>query len=163
AAVTILFAVCSVTRRACRYSIYESATMDPPAYDVHPIAHAGPWPIWRALDDGEAHRIAVAAGWDGGGHNAYLYPLLGSHLQNRLVYVPMRADGRVQDVRLGSELTRAANLEAGLGRLESHRVDVLVLLAPPPFETGWALARPDVFTEVARSTDGASRAFRVNR
>jgi len=160
----VVFVACAASRirPISRYAIYADAGTDPPsAYDMHPLGYAAAWPIWKELDDGAPHRIAVTAGWDGSGHNAYLYPLLGSRLQNRLSYVPVRADGRVQSPRLAAELLAAADPEAWLHRLAARRIEFLVVLGPPPLEAGWVSRHPDTFTEVARSADGSSRAYRI--
>ena len=151
-------------RSDLRYRIYEAAASPRPAFDMHELyrGHAGAWPIWRALDDGAAHRVAVAAGWDGTGHNAYLFPLLGSRLQNVVLYVPVSRDGRVIDYREGEELSAAASHDAWTKRLVEQRVDVFVALGPaPPERLAWIERDPEHFAPLAASADGGCAAWSV--
>jgi hypothetical protein len=151
-------------RADLRYRIYEAASRPRPAFDMHELNrdYAGAWPIWRALDDGAPHRVAVAAGWDGTGHNTYLFPLLGSRLQNEVVYVPPTRDGRAIDYRRGEELSAAASHEAWMGRLVAERVDTFAALAPPPPErTAWIARDPGRFAPLAASASGESAAWSV--
>lgn len=151
-------------RADLRYAIYERASFPSPAFDMHELnrRYAAAWPIWKALDGAAPRRIAVAAGWDGTGHNAYLYPLLGSRLQNEVVYVPPTADGRPIDYRLGEELAAVASHEAWTRRLVEERIDVVVALAPPPPERiAWIERDPEHFEPLAASADGSSAAWTV--
>ena len=151
-------------RTDLRYAIYERASQPSPSFDMHELnrRYAGAWPLWRALDDGTPHRIAVAAGFDGTGHNLYLFPLLGSRLQNEIVYVPPASDGRVIDYRDEGAMTAAASHAAWTARLAEDRVDAFAALAPPPPERA-AWIEPDRahFQPLARSADGESAAWRV--
>jgi hypothetical protein len=151
-------------RAGLRYEIYERASRPAPAFDMHELNrdYVAAWPLWRALDEKAPHRIAVAAGWDGTGHNTYLFPLLGSRLQNEIVYVPPSRDGRAIDYRRGEELSAAASHEAWTQGLESRRVDAFVALAPPPPErAAWIERDPAHFEALAASADGSSAAWRV--
>ncbi|HJQ96956.1 MAG TPA: hypothetical protein VJ826_01520, partial [Candidatus Polarisedimenticolaceae bacterium] len=162
-AVPLLILLPSI-RADVRYAIYERASQPSPAFDMHELnrQYVGAWPLWRALDDGTPHRIAVAAGFDGTGHNVYLFPLLGSRLQNEIVYVPPSSDGRVIDYRSEREMTAAASHAAWSSRLSSAGVDAFAALAPPPPERA-AWIEPDRarFAPLARSADGESAAWRV--
>src|SRR5262249_31307103 len=115
-------------RRRTRYEIYAAAAATPPADDMHPLGYGGAGPSLRQLDGGTPHRVAVTAGWDGSGHNIYLSPLLGQNLQNRIFYIPVRADGEIADLRDAAELFRVADRDAWLRRLAESQIDVLVTL-----------------------------------
>lgn len=159
-------------RRAHRYRIYEAAATpwNPNnvwacAYDVHTLlgSSAACWPLWQHLDDGRGHRLAVTAGWDGVGHNWYTYPLLGSKLQNEVVYIPPTKDGRVIDYRLEPELLSEADFYAWLARLVEARVELVVSLPPAPIEDQWLRTRQDLFQPSITGMSGSGQAYRLNR
>lgn len=137
-------------RAQFRYPIYEAATSATPAYDLHALdPRFSSWRIWAFLDDGAPHRVAVAAGWGGMLQNCYLYPLLGSRLQNRVLYIPPTRSGAVIDYRKLPVLLHEADFDAWLRRLLEQEVDYVVTLSPPPPEEGmWILKRPDLFVPV---------------
>ncbi|MCG3129961.1 MAG: hypothetical protein FLDDKLPJ_00700 [Phycisphaerae bacterium] len=156
-----------------RYPIYAAAT-EGRAYDAHPLRsdYAASWTIWRHVDAVPADpgrsptpapslTIAVAAGFDGVGHNGFRYPFLGSRLSNKVVYVPPTRDGSVIDYRLGEELLGKADFEAWVGRLRDVGVDAVVTLPPRTIEEIWMTARSDVFEPVAEGVGGAARAWRL--
>ncbi len=120
-------------------------------------------PIWRALDDGQAHLVALAVGWNGFGDNSFRYPLLGSRLQNRIVYLPVTADGSVIDYRLRGEVTARADERTWLRRVRDSGVDVVVALGPAPPEAAWLAAHPERFELLAESSDGLHAAYVVRR
>jgi len=155
-------------RRRHRHAIYEAAA-DPvdPVFHMHalnPVSTAA-WPLWRALDDsGRSHRLAVTAGWDGLGHNWYRYPLLGSELQNRVLYVPVTADGGVVDYRETEEVSRRASLPAWLERLVEAEVDYVVSLAPRvTIEDYWMRSLPGIFPPALADPRAFHVAYRLDR
>jgi hypothetical protein len=121
-------------------------------------AYAGAWPIWRALDGPAPRRIALAAGWDGIGHNVLRYPLLGARLQNRVVYVPITRDGAIIDYERADEVQRHADADAWLARLDAQNIDVVVVLDPPPPEAAWIAERPASFDLIATGIAGTRHA-----
>lgn len=136
-------------RRSHRYEIWAAAS-DPasPTFHMHALGahYAAAWPIWKALDDPTGHRIAVTAGWDRVGHNWYRYPLLGSRLQNRVLYVPITGDGSIVDYRTPTEVGRRGDYRAWLERLVEARVDYVVSLAPRwTIEDQWMRNTPELF------------------
>lgn len=154
AASLVLLAVISVAalgaiRRPHRYALWAAAA-EPSAplfhlHRLHPV-YAAAWPLWRALDGDRSVRLAVTAGWDGVGHNWYRYPLLGSRLQNRVIYVPVTADGGVVDYRRGDEVEASAAFRPWLARLLEHEVDAVVSLAPRwTVEDAWMRRHPRLF------------------
>ncbi|HSB64538.1 MAG TPA: hypothetical protein VLJ18_10255 [Thermoanaerobaculia bacterium] len=155
----------SAIRSSFRYRIWQAAA-EGRAFDMHPLGreYMASVPIWRRLDDGVPRRLAVAAGWNGVGDNWYWYPLFGEYLQNDVVYVTPTEDGSIVDYRLGPELRRKAAFDAWIRRLVERRVDVVVLLAPPPpNESLWAKERSDLFAPLAVSRDARSAAFTFDR
>lgn len=166
AGVAGLAAVESV-RRDHRYAIYEAAadSVDP-LFHMHPIhrLYASAWPLWRALDDPSPRRLAVTAGWDGLGHNWYRYPLLGSRLQNRILYVPVTADGGIVDYRESDELARRASFAAWLERLVEAEVDHVVSLAPrTTIEDFWMRQATEIFEPAVAELRGLHVAYRFDR
>jgi hypothetical protein len=147
-------------RRASRMAIYAALCDQPPAFIVHGIkrAYAGAWPVWRALDGDVPWRIALAAGWDGIGHNVFRYPLLGSNLQNQVSYVPITRDASIVDYERADEVQRRADVDAWLARLVERQIDVVVVLDPPPPEAAWMEARPALFERIASGIPGTSHA-----
>jgi hypothetical protein len=141
--IAIAFGLSAIRQRS-RYEVYAAAD-DERSFDLHPIKYVSSWPIWMALDDGVAHRLAVTAGWDGTGHNWYRYPLLGSRLQNEVFYVPFTQDGSLVDYRLGPAAASRMRYEPWVVRLRERAVDVIVALPPLPPEADWMQQHPETF------------------
>jgi hypothetical protein len=152
-------------RGELRYRIFATHDSPEPAFQMHPLerSYASSFPIWRALDDGAPHRIALAAGWDGIGHNLFRHPLTGSRLQNRVMYVPVSRDGEVFDYMHEEEVYVRAEPTPWLRRLMDADIDVVVTLHPSQVEWIWMDANPEIFELIATSTEGWNRAFRVHR
>jgi hypothetical protein len=94
------------------------------------------------------------------GHNWLRYPLLGSRLQNRVVYVPVTRDGSIIDYRNKEALRTRADFNSWVNRLAAAKVDYLAILWPDPLEGAWAQARPDLFSLVAVGSGGLGRLYR---
>jgi hypothetical protein len=154
------FAVRDV-RASHRQSYYRDMAHDR-TYDNHWLGRAetAAYPIWARLD-GAGETVAVSAGWSNG-HNWFRYPLLGSRLQNRVVYVPITRDGSIVDYQDSAAVRARGDAEAWLRRLVEQRVDYLVLLHPEPPEAAWVRAHPDVFTAAGEGREGMARAYRLN-
>lgn len=152
-------------RSSFRYRIWRAAGQAR-AFDIHLLSgdYMASVPIWRRLDDGVPRRLAVAAGWNGINDNWYWYPLFGEHLQNDVLYVSPTEDGSIVDYRLGQELRRKASFDAWIRRLVERRIDVVVLLSPPPeVETPWVTSHPELFARIVQSADGQNAAFEFRR
>ncbi len=104
-------------------------------------------------------RLAVTAGFDGVGHNWYRYPLLGSRLQNEVVYVTPIADGSVIDYRRTDDVVARADAGSWLRRLDEGGLIHVVTLAPDGLEAIWIEQLPDRFRVESVSVSGHSRAF----
>jgi hypothetical protein len=154
-------------RARFRWPIYEAAARPDPgaAFELHPLggSYVDAWPVWRFLDDGAPHRLAVAFGWDGIGHNVYRLPLFGSRFQNAVSYIPVTADGAVVDQHDPSRAHRGADVEAWLRRLDEGRVEYVVTLHPGGIEREWIEARPRRFTPAASAGDRRHVVWRVLR
>ena len=138
-------------RSGLRYRYYQAAAaIRDPVYDMHLLSpDYATWSLWSFLDDGKPHRLAVTAGWDGIGDNWYLYPLLGSHLQNTVVYVPVTADGSMVNYRgPAGDLIKRADFKSWVERLKRDHIDFVVSLDPPPPEKVWMDRAPETFTEL---------------
>ncbi len=148
-----------------RYRIFAAHDARPPAFQMHTLepSYASSFPIWRALDDGAPHRIALAAGWDGIGHNLYRYPLTGSRLQNRVMYIPVSHDGEIFDYMHEEEVYARGEPTPWFERLVAADIDIVVALHPSQVEAVWMEANPEIFELVASSTEGWNVAFRVHR
>jgi hypothetical protein len=154
-------------RSRWRYPLWEAAaSAKTPLFHMHPL-HAGygaAWPIWQTFDDGVPHRLAVTAGWDGLGHNWYRQPLLGSRLQNLVLYVPLTADGSVVDYFNDQEVAKRADFDAWVERLNSAGVDHVVSLAPRrTIEDFWMTSSPQLFEKAIETAGGRHVAFRFRR
>ena len=150
-------------RNLFRYPFYEAAAAWR-AYDVHPIDNrwTASWPIWERLDQDRPLTIAVTAGWDGVGHNWYRYPLLGHRFQNRLIYLPITADGSVVDYG-GPPPAVPLSCDAWVDRVMTSPADYLVVLPPMPPEAEWPQRLPDVFVREVRITPLETSLYRINR
>jgi hypothetical protein len=129
---------------------------------MHPTAarYGAAWELWRAVDDGVPHRIAAAYGWAGVGDNWFRYPLLGSQLQNRVLYVPITRGGDVIDYQDAGRVRGEADESAWLARLRDARIDLVFLGEPAPPERAFVLRHPESFELVARARAGASELYR---
>jgi hypothetical protein len=149
------------TRTLFRYKIYRSAESGV-AYDLHPLhpAYVAAWPIWARLDDARPYRIAFVAGWDGfGGHNWYRFPLLGTRLQNTVVYVSPTWHGDVVDYRRAEQVLAHASGQAWMRRLVEQRIEVVVAAPPSVPELDWMRRHPRVFVPAVGGADGRAQAF----
>ncbi len=154
-------------RRAFRYPVYAAAAeAEHPSFTLHPLdrRYASAWPVWQAFDGGRSWRLAAVAGFDGLGHNAYLYPLLGSRLQNRVSYVPVTGSGEVIDYRLTDRVTRRASRGCWLERLRRQEIDGVVLLAPRHIpESRWVEESPELFRLRVETDGGRHAAYELDR
>src|SRR5262249_29906285 len=163
-ALLVGFASWRALRERQRYAFYEAAAAQR-SWDLTPLGYAQSWPVWQALDDGRAHRLAVVAGWDGIGHNWFQYPLFGSRLQNTLLYVSPTLDGSpLHYGQVSDPWSRAASASQWMARLAAADVDVVVLLPPAPtVEASFVRAHPDRFAPLVCSADGEGCADRFER
>jgi hypothetical protein len=142
-----------------RYTIWAAAAAGN-SYDLVPLNPPfTPWRIWQFLDGEAPHRVAVTAGWDGMGQNWYRYPLSGARLQNRVFYVPIRADGRVTDYQTLPDSLPECEFSAWVARLRELEVDWVVTLYPEPPEARWIRAHPELFGAV----EGQAGLYRFRR
>lgn len=167
AVVVGLLVALDAVRATQRYPIYEDASVG-----FASIFHGQPleprfvsaWPVWQALDRAEPLRLAVVTGWDDMGQNNYRFPLLGSRLQNRLIYIPATADGSIAHsahVTLG---TVATNYHAWVERLRAAEVDYVVHLLPGvSLEAQWMDKAPELFERELVAPDGVSAIYRFRR
>jgi hypothetical protein len=104
------------------------------------------WTAWEWLDKGRPLRIAYSVGDEGIGQRWYRYRLLGSQLQNAVIYVSPMADGSLPDERVPKEeLQQGLDPDAYYSRLVDRKVDYVVLEWPPPPETTLVLSNPEGF------------------
>jgi hypothetical protein len=150
-------------RARYRHDLYAALGARPPVFIMHGIAqhYVAAAPLWRTLDDGAPHRIAVTQGWNGI-DIVLRYPLLGARLQNRVRYVPITRDGSIIDYERGDELRAKADPDAWLARLRAAKIDVVVILDPQPIEAEWIATRPDLFERIAAGSGATHHAaFRI--
>lgn len=159
-----LGAVLHGARDRVRDGVYAAAARTD-SFVVHPLdpRYASAWPIWSWLDRSPAQRIAVVAGWNGIGHNAYLYPLFGSHLQHEVSYVSPACSGEIIDYELDQSVRAAADFECWMRALIDARIDVVVALAPRNTpEADWLSENPEIFRLAASGSRNLSLAFRFD-
>jgi hypothetical protein len=162
----LLLAAADQVRGAQRYPLYEDAAqIAGPIYQSHPLRSdfMAAWPIWQALDGPQPLRLAVFTGWDGHGQNNYRFPLLGSRLQNEVVYVPITRDGSiVNGVDLEASRGRP-DFGAWIERLRAARIDAVVSLTPVNGpETEWIRRSPELFELLVKDANGRAAAFRFH-
>jgi hypothetical protein len=164
AAIAITFAGAARVRDRFRYEYYEAAAVGV-VYELHKLGPlpASSWPLWRHLDRASPLTLAVSTGWDGIGHNSYRMPLVGSHLQNRLLYIPVSRDGSIFDYRVEPSAVPAISCDLWLRRLIVSAADYLVLLPPLPPETEWARALPSVLIPEIEARGWGAVAYRIER
>ncbi len=149
-------------RSIFRYDVYRDAEAglsftNIPVTGVHALSMRSA-AIWEATDHAEGQKIAVAAGWDGKGHNWFVYPLFGSRLQNRLVYV----DPAIEQTTLYSDRTPQELSESNwLENLAKANIDKVVMMAPLTAEAIWITNHADLFQLIAVGSD--PRNFVVGR
>jgi len=149
-----------------RDAVYEAAAdwVDP-AYQIHALhpRYASAWPLWQAVDGRRPRTLAVTCGFVGEGHNAYLYPLFGQRLQNRVVYVPVAANGAVIDYWDRAAVAAQANRACWLERLRDARIDTVASLAPrTTVEERWMEGLPEVFEPTVVTSGGLHALYRVH-
>lgn len=128
-------------RDAARFSIYKETTARGGAFDAHPshTTFAMGASLWPLLDTPAHLVLAVTVGKDQIGHNQFFYPLMGSRLQNRLVYVPL--ESRSADSALGPDARYARAVpRRWLQNLEASGADLVVGLWPVTPEREWLAA-----------------------
>ena len=110
------------------------------------------------LSDGA--RIAVTSGWDGKGHNWYVYPLLGPRLRRDVLFVPSRRTFSTPLRRYDSSAAEP-DIRAWRRRLRRLDVDYVATLHPEPPELDDMLSHPEWFEPIVSSPDATgTRLFR---
>ena len=144
-AVVVSLVVIEVVHDRVRYPAYgafAAARLD----DFHRAPPVGAWPIWLRLDQAGPARVAVAAGWDGIGHNWFRYGLLGSRLQHDVRYIPITADGPIVNYADRDSVNARADRQAWLTRLRDQQIEWVALLGPRTLEHQWVDELPDIFS-----------------
>lgn len=140
-------------RHAFRYTIYRQAGqqnsfLNIPVGGNHGLGMASA-DLWERVDrPGRSLRIAVTAGWDGKGHNWFVYPFFGRYLQNEITYVSITESGERLSRRHGAEARQRADLDRWLQRLQRRNVDYVAALAPKTIEARW-MEHHEAFERVA--------------
>lgn len=115
------------------------------AYELHDFPRDQA-PAWIFVDrPGCPFRISMSVGYDGlGGNNWFMYPLLGSRLQNTVFYTPITTSGEIVDtfLKVPEDVLPCGDRAAWLSRLR-ERADYLVLFHPFPPEAAWAAELPE--------------------
>jgi 4-amino-4-deoxy-L-arabinose transferase-like glycosyltransferase len=162
ALVVFSLAAAAIVHERVRYGSYlsfASRQLD----DFHGAGRIGTWPIWLRLDESGPSRVAMAAGWDGVGHNWFRYGLLGARLDHDVRYVPLTADGSIVSYSDTARLAASASREAWLRRLEDLRIDWVVALGPRTLEHEWLEGLPEVFSVELTLENRAWILARVNK
>jgi len=144
--------------RYVSYRLFASGLLD----DFHRASPVRAWPLWLRLDEAPPARIAIAAGWNGLGHNWFRYGFLGSRLQHDVRYVPLTADGSIVNYADHAKLLAVGDRQAWLTRLFDQEVDWVALLEPRTLEHQWVSELPDVFSIELSLDNGATILARVN-
>jgi hypothetical protein len=101
-------------------------------------------PLAKAVDDPtKGYRIAVTGGVMTNRESWFAYGLLGTKLQNELVYVPPTTDGKIIEDLV--KLKGIADRDAWIARLREEKIAYVVALNPDAVEIGWMNAAPEIF------------------
>ena len=123
------------------YTAFAASRLD----DFHRAPPVRAWPIWLRLEQSAPARVAVAAGWDGIGHNWFRSGVFGSRFQHDVRYVPVTADGSIIDYADRERMNARADRQAWVARLRDQQIEWVVLLGPRTLEHQWVDELPDVF------------------
>ena len=154
------------SRDIFRYTIYDAAGSGDSYLNTRVTGnHALGMPLSAAAehidDPDQPYVIAVTAGWDGKGHNWFVYPFFGSRLQNDVIYVPVTHSGALISPRHIDEIVQRADSAAWLTRLHEREVDYVVSLAPPTVEAEWMAGSSAFFEPIATAGHPWNRLYRV--
>jgi hypothetical protein len=139
-------------REAARYHHYESSV------DYHAIPREFV-PAWQACDEpGRPHVVAVTRNRTGTPKLSMistamrwlLYPLLGSHLQNRVVYASIHELRDLPTRPFLGGFREDGDEGIWLKNLQRLQVDRLFMGEQTKPEEAWVTARPDVFTKISQ-------------
>lgn len=120
-------------------------------YDGHSLSYVDGLPaVWARNDTDEPLTIAFAPAWRPPGQAWFKYPLLGSRLQNTVIYVPPTLDGSIVPLYRRDLLALAADRTQWLRRLCLAQVHRVVSAGPEPAEVRtpeitWILQDPERF------------------
>jgi hypothetical protein len=128
-------------RQLFRYDLAANATV------MHE-AMRFPTDVLTTLDGQRARTVAFTSGPHQQADNWFVYPFLGSRLQNTPVYVPISRSGRLVP-HPDPEYLKDTDVDAWLSRLEARHVDAVVSFSPPGPELEWMEARGAVFRRLA--------------
>jgi hypothetical protein len=128
-------------RQLFRYDLAANATV------MHE-AMRFPTDVLTTLDGPTARTVAFTSGPHQQADNWFVYPFLGSHLQNTPVYVPISRSGRLVPHPDPAYLTDT-DVDACLTRLQAQRVDAVVSFSPAGPELAWMEARPAAFIRLS--------------
>jgi hypothetical protein len=108
---------------------------------------------WEFLDSPHEEKIiAMTMGWDPPGHNWFFYPLLGSWLQNDIVYISAKFKWETPRW-LNQGLLRGDDLSIWLFNLKRKKVNYVLVANPWPIELKWMLTYTDEFQLVFSDSD----------
>lgn len=132
------------------------------AYELHDFPRNSV-SAWKFVDyRAKPLRISMSVGYDLNGNNWFMYPLLGSQLQNTVFYTPLTSSGEILDsFKIPPEnVLRRGDRAAWLKRLRES-ADYLLLLWPFPPEASWAADLSETLMPVV--TKNHVRIYKVRR
>ncbi len=92
---------------------------------------------WEFLDrPGEKKKVGLSVGWDPPGHIWFFYPLMGSRLQNEVMYVSPRYRHEVP-AWLHQNMLRGDDRRLWLANLRQNKADYIFVAEPWPNELNW--------------------------
>ena len=108
---------------------------------------------WEFVDNpSKPATIAVTAGWEGIGHNWFLYPLMGRHLQNRLVYISPARSEEIPSYVPDLDTFKKAEASVWIDRVRNAGVDMVFVIMPAPPELTWIIEdNPSIFKLLQKS------------
>jgi hypothetical protein len=137
----IILGLVQKARDRTRYDYYSTHL------ELHPFPREHV-PVWQALDHPvQPQVIAVAAGYRYYGHNWFLYPAMGSRLQNRLVYVSPTVEGTTPSYTPGVPI-HPVDPAIWVQRMKESQADLFFVMQTGTLEEGWARLAPETFEPV---------------
>src|SRR5262249_42021968 len=92
-------------------------------------------------------RVALTSGPHQRADNWLMYAFQGSHLQNRLFYIPLSLSGQIYPFN-DPQYAATADREAWLARLQASGIDAVFSFNPASIQLEWLKQSPDRFTPV---------------
>jgi hypothetical protein len=155
-----LFCHALVTSRAVLRPAYYRSLGEGTTFEFHPVPIHDQSALWQSLDGERPERIVYTSGFRPPGQHWFRYPLYGSRLQNRVLYIPATRSGAIPDHGLSATPAELCDADTYADRLVREHITALVIHKPMPPEVELARSRPDRFALLRASSLGTFEVYR---